>query len=144
MDIKNILKLAAEKKASDLHALVGYPPIFRIDGELFDANKVVGQNTFSVLTSTDLNEFVSKLLPEEIKKKFLNNRDLDYSYEIDGIRFRLNFSFEKGEMKLVARVIKNEEPTLEALGLPPVVAEILNYRQGLVLLTGPIRLNLDG
>ena len=137
MDIKNILKLAAEKKASDVHALVGYFPIFRIDGELFDANKVLGENTFSKLTSTDLNGFVTTLLPEEIKKKFLTERDLDYSYEIDGVRYRLNFSYEKGGVKLVARVIKNEEPTLEALGLPPVVAEILNHRQGLILITGP-------
>ncbi|HZJ41957.1 MAG TPA: PilT/PilU family type 4a pilus ATPase [Patescibacteria group bacterium] len=137
MDIQNILKLAAEKKASDVHALVGYPPIFRIDGELLDANKVSKKNNFSLLTSSDLSGFIDTLLPDEVKKRFLTEKDLDYSYEIDGVRYRLNFSYEKGEMKLVARVIKNEEPTLEALGLPPVVAEILNYRQGLVLLTGP-------
>ena len=137
MEIKNILKIAAEKGASDLHVLVGYPPIFRIDGELFDANKIVGENSFSVLSPENLSSFVDEILNDDSKKIFLEQKDLDFSYEIEGIRYRLNFSFEKGEMKIVARVIKDEEPTLEELGLPPVVSEILNYRQGLVLVTGP-------
>lgn len=137
MEIKNILKLAAEKGASDLHALVGYPPIFRIDGELFDVNKIVGENSFPILTSENLSNFVSEILTEDVKKIFLEKKDLDFSYEVEGTRYRLNFSFEKGEMKIVARVIKDEEPTLEELGLPPVVSEILNYRQGLILVTGP-------
>lgn len=137
MDIKNILRLAAEKNASDFHGLVDYPPIFRIDGELFDANKIVGENSFPKLTETDLENFVDTLLPPEAKKIFFDKKDLDFSCEIGNLRYRLNFSFEKGQMKIVARVIKGEELTLEELGLSSVVAEILNYRQGLVLVTGP-------
>jgi len=137
MDIKNILRLAAEKNASDFHGLVDYPPIFRIDGELFDANKIVGENSFPKLTETDLENFVDTLLPPEAKKIFFDKKDLDFSCEIGNLRYRLNFSFEKGQMKIVARVIKGEELTLEELGFFSVVAEILNYRQGLVLVTGP-------
>jgi twitching motility protein PilT len=137
MDIKNILRLAAEKNASDFHGLVDYPPIFRIDGELFDANKIVGENSFPKLTETDLENFVDTLLPPEAKKIFFDKKDLDFSCEIGNLRYRLNFSFEKGQIKIVARVIKGEELTLEELGLSSVVAEILNYRQGLVLVTGP-------
>jgi twitching motility protein PilT len=137
MDIKNILRLAAEKNASDFHGLVDYPPIFRIDGELFDANKIVGENSFPKLTETDLENFVDTLLPPEAKKIFFDKKDLDFSCEIGNLRYRLNFSFEKGQIKIVARVIKGEELTLEELGFFSVVAEILNYRQGLVLVTGP-------
>ncbi|MDI3496273.1 MAG: twitching motility protein PilT [Patescibacteria group bacterium] len=137
MEIKNILKLAAEKGASDLHALVGQEPILRIDGELLNINKVLGSDFFPILSSTDLLAFVDDLLSEEAKKLFLENKDLDSSCEVEGIRYRLNFSFEKGEMKIVARVIKNDEPSLADLNLPEVVAKILNYHQGLVLVTGP-------
>lgn len=137
MEITNILKVAAEKNASDVHALVGYPPMLRIDGELFDANNILGQGTFSVLTPADLDAFVDILLPPEMKTRFIENKDLDYSHEIEGVRYRLNFSFEKGEMKIVARIIKNDELSLQDLDLPPVVADMLNYRQGLILVTGP-------
>ncbi|MDD3777978.1 MAG: PilT/PilU family type 4a pilus ATPase [Patescibacteria group bacterium] len=137
MEIKNILKLAAEKGASDLHVLVGQEPILRIDGELLSINMVEKVEFFPKLSTSDLSVFVDDLLTEEAKKLFLEKKDLDSSCEVEGTRYRLNFSFEKGEMKIVARVIKNDEPSLTDLNLPAVVSNILNYHQGLILVTGP-------
>lgn len=137
MDIKEILSLASSKNASDLHAVVGYPPIFRIDGELKDANKVLEGESLPVISDQDMEAFKNALLPEKSRELLEKNKDFDYSAEVDGLRYRLNFSFEKGHLKLVARTITDKEVSLEEVGLGKVVSEILGYRQGLVLVTGP-------
>ena len=137
MDAKNILKLAAQKNASDVHLIFGQPPIFRVDGELFDANQIVGKGSFPVFGRDDLENFVANLLDKELLKRFIDKRDLDFGCQVENFRFRVNFSFEKGNMKIVARVIRDEEQTLEGLGLPPVVEKLLEARQGLILVTGP-------
>lgn len=137
MDIKNILRLAAQKKASDVHLIYGQPPIFRVDGELFDSNQMVGAGSFSALDSKDLDLFADDLLGKDLKRRFLDKRDLDFDYQVDDFRYRLNFSFEKGNVRIVARVIMDKEQTLEDLGLSPIVAQLLEARQGLILVTGP-------
>jgi twitching motility protein PilT len=137
MDIKNLLKLAAEKNASDIHLLFGQLPILRIDGELFDANQVVKGGHFTVLSEEDLEAFTTAILDKEQKKRFFDKRDLDLGYQVGDYRYRLNFSFEKNNIKLVGRVINNQDPTLEELGMPDVIAKLMNLHQGLILVTGP-------
>jgi twitching motility protein PilT len=137
MEINNILKLAAEKQASDIHLLFGQPPIFRISGELFDINQVVKGGGFTVLKVADLESFIGVILDREQKKRFLENRDLDLGYQLDDYRYRINFSFEKGHIKIVARVITDQDPTLAELGMPSVLEKILSLHQGLILVTGP-------
>lgn len=137
MKIKHILKLASSKGASDIHLFADNLPVIRIDGVLLELSDNKGEHDVRKLTQRDLLGFVDELLSEELKKVFMEKKDLDSVYEFDGLRFRLNFSFEKDGIKIVARIIKSEEPTLEELGLPPVTKDILNYSQGLVLVTGP-------
>lgn len=137
MKIKNILKEAARSNASDLHLFVDSLPVLRIDGQLVEISEAMPKHNFAKLSNYDLAGFVDELLSDEQKKVFMDKKDLDSVYEFDGLRFRLNFSFEKNGIKIVARIIKDEEPTLEELGLPPVIKDILNYSQGLVLVTGP-------
>ncbi|MFZ2310931.1 MAG: PilT/PilU family type 4a pilus ATPase [Patescibacteria group bacterium] len=138
MNVKNIFKIAAEKKASDLHLMVGREPILRIDGELFTINSVwPGKEYYEILTDTDLSVVLDFLLNKEQKITFYNDKDLDFGYSLDGIRFRVNFSFEKDHLRLVARVIEETKPTLDEIGMPETIKTLLEAHQGLVLVTGP-------
>lgn len=137
MDINNLLKLAAEKKASDIHLLFGQPPVLRIDGQLVDINKTVADGNFSALTADDLKSFLASMLDPEQKSRFFDKRDLDLSYQVDGYRYRVNFYYEKNQVAIVARVIDGNIPTLEEIGMPPVIEELLDLPQGFILMTGP-------
>jgi len=137
MDINNLFKLAAEKRASDIHLLYGQKPIFRIDGSLIDINDVVLDGDFLQLTEVDLENFLSTLLTKEQKIRFFDKRDLDLGYQIDNYRYRVNCSFEKGNIVIVARVINERKPSLADLGMPPVIEDLLDLPQGFILITGP-------
>ncbi|MFA4941161.1 MAG: PilT/PilU family type 4a pilus ATPase [Patescibacteria group bacterium] len=137
MDINNLLKLAAEKKASDVHLLFDQAPILRIDGELKDINEVVPEGNFLKLSNLDLENIIDVLITKEQKARFLDKRDLDFGYQIAGYRYRLNLAFEKNNIMIVARVIDEHQPTLEEIGMPPVVEKLLDLPQGFILVTGP-------
>src|SRR5574344_580145 len=114
MDIKNLFKIAAEKKASDLHLLVGQPPIIRIDGNLVTVNSVwSGKEFYSPLSANDLTIAVELLLNKEQRIRLNKDKDIDCSYDISGVRFRVNISYEKNNLCVVARVIEEKKPTLE-------------------------------
>lgn len=130
MNIKEILKSSVEKKASDIHLVVGIPPVLRIDGELAAVNdKPVSQK--------DMEQAIFSLITPEQKEKFLEKRDLDFGYELGDSRFRVNLHFEKNNMGLVARIINDDMPTLEDLGMPQIIYSLLGLKQGLILVTGP-------
>lgn len=137
MDINNLLKLAAEKNASDIHLLSGQSPILRIDGELFDLNKIIPTGNFSSLTATNLEIFVDTMLSKEQKIKFLKERDLDLGYQVESHRYRVNFAYEKNNISIVARIISEKRQTLQEIGMPPIVEKLLNLPQGFILVTGP-------
>lgn len=137
MDINNLFNLAAEKKASDIHLLFGQSPIFRIDGQLVDANDIVIDGNFSKLSARDLEGFLDTLLSKEQKFRFHDKRDLDLGYQIENIRYRVNCSYEKNNIAIVARIISDSKPSLKDLGMPPVLSELLNLPQGFILITGP-------
>ncbi len=137
MDINKILKLAVEYKASDLHIIFGQTPIFRVDGELFSINDVVKEADFTKINTQDLEEISNSILKPEQKKRFLDKRDLDLSYQLEEHRFRINFSFEKNNIRMVARIIDESKPTLEEIGMPEVIKNLLDLPQGFILVTGP-------
>lgn len=133
MHLEELLGKAVKKGASDIHILVGKPPTLRIDGELtrIDSkmetilpNKAEAL-AFSILTSTQ-------------REKFIKDREIDLSYEAgDGSRFRVNIHWERGNIGIVARIIPNTPPSMEDIGMPEVVYQFLEKKQGLVLMTGP-------
>lgn len=132
MTINDLFKVATQAKASDLHLIVGKPPILRIDGELR-----VMPNT-KILSRTEAEKLVFSIITEKQKKEFLENRELDISYEINGFsRYRINLFWEKDNVGLVARVISTDVPVLEDLGMPPIVHRLIERDQGLILVTGP-------
>jgi len=130
MNIKEILNASVEKKASDIHLIVGLTPFLRIDGDL------VGIDDKPV-TAKEMEQAVFSLISPEQKEKFITARELDFGYELDGLRFRVNLHYERGNVGLVARVISDEMPTLEDLNMSPIVYSLLGLDQGLILVTGP-------
>ncbi len=137
MDINNLFKLAAVKKASDIHLLYGQMPILRIDGQLFDINEVVTDGDFLPLTAIDLESFLDTMLTKDQKARFFDKRDLDLGYQVEAYRYRVNFSFEKNNIQIVARIIDERQPTLKEIGMPEIVDDLLDLSQGFILVTGP-------
>ena len=130
--LENLLKIAVEKKASDMHLVVGKPPIFRIDGELTEMEKA------SPLTPERVKELSHSVLSPQLKEELIREKGVDISYGLEKkARFRLNISYEKENMVLAARVIPLEIPTMESIRMPESVYHFLNLKQGLILITGP-------
>lgn len=132
ININNLFKLATKNKASDLHIIVGKPPILRVDGEL----KIIPD--VEVVTRELAEKMIFGILTERQQKKFIDERELDISYEIaEYSRYRVNLHYEKDNVGLVARVISNQVPSLEDLNMPDVVTQLIQRSNGLVLVTGP-------
>ena len=137
MDLNNLFKIAAQSKASDIHLVYGKTPVIRIDGNLFDINKIIPDAKFTKLGTIELEEVRDFMLTREQKTRFLDKRDLDFGYQVEEYRYRVNFSYEKNNICVVARVIDEKQLSLEELGLPSYVKELLDVPQGFILITGP-------
>jgi twitching motility protein PilT len=128
----SILNSALSRNASDIHFQVGSHPIFRIDGNLipFTAAKPVTSDFMSGCTDMFLNE--------KQKKNLLENRQLDCSVTLPNFthRFRINFFFQRNRLSGTFRVNPITPPTIEGLGLPPLMETLASLPHGLVLITG--------
>lgn len=131
MTIKDLLSASIKSGASDLHLVVGMAPIVRVDGNL----RFIEEG--KPLVAKDLEVMVSSLVSAEQKERFMSSRDLDFGYEHDGFRFRINLCFEKNNLSLVARVINDSIPSLDDIAMPKIIYDLLGLKQGLILLTGP-------
>ncbi len=126
-----LLAAAVKNGASDLHLKVGAPPALRINGALI-AVKI------PALAAEDTKNIASFILQSARWKGELDSvRDWDTSYAVEDVgRFRCNIFRQKGDFALVLRAIPLSVPTVESLGLPPVVKSMAEFERGLVLLTG--------
>lgn len=132
MSLDVLFKVVEKRKASDLHLVVGLPPVLRIDGELEEIS------AHTPLTEKSIKELIFGILDRGQEEKFEREKEMDFAHEIeDGTRFRVNIFFEKGNMSLAARLIPQEVPTMESLDLPEVAYEFARKPHGLVLVTGP-------
>jgi twitching motility protein PilT len=139
MNIKNILNAIVKEGASDLHLVFGLPPMMRQDGLLKKVPEILFNDNSAPekISDLDLEQVAKNILDASQFKRLQEDKDLDAAISNDQARFRLNFSFEKGHLKLVARVIDESKPTLEEIGMPDSVKDLLSLNQGLVLVTGP-------
>jgi twitching motility protein PilT len=131
MILDSFLKTAAERNASDVHLASGRRPFLRIDGQLSEVEEE------EVLKPKELEKIIFEILSEVEKEKFISRRELDFSHEVKGTRFRVNLHYEKGNIGMVARVIPSTIPTMAELELPEVVYDLVRLPQGLILVTGP-------
>lgn len=131
LNILELLKLAFEKKASDIHITVNSPAMFRIHGDLKPVNS-------EVLTPAGTVEMARELMTNEQFQSFMSKGDLDFSYGIPNVsRYRVNAFPQKGNVSLTIRLIPNTIPQMETLGLPAMAEEFAKKPQGLLLVTGP-------
>ena len=131
MDIFKLLEKTIEMKASDLHLVVGMPPMLRIEGALTPIES-------KQVTDEDAQQLVFALLTTEQKDLFLVNRELDFSYDHEGKgRFRVNVYHQKGFVSAALRLIPSEIKSIEDLNLPKLYHTFVNLRQGFILVTGP-------
>ncbi|BEP28977.1 type IV pilus twitching motility protein PilT [Helicovermis profundi] len=132
MDIKDLLGVALEYKASDIHFTVGIPPVFRIDGKLIRL-KDIGR-----IMPDDTKQIADQLFDDYTRKVFEENGEVDFSHSIIGIgRFRVNIFKQRGSISLALRAVPLEVPTTEDLKLPDIINKLADNRRGLVLVTGP-------
>src|ERR1041385_2237173 len=104
MHINDLLKIASERKASDLHLKVGSHPVLRINGELIplvETKRLMPEDTIAMAVS------------------IMSNREIDIAYSVPGLgRFRCNVFQQRGTVGLVLRVIPVKILTVKELGLP--------------------------
>lgn len=130
--MENLLRLAIEKGASDLHLGALSPPLLRIGGKIVP---VEGQPR---LTPETLKQYFEALATEKQRQEFYQQQELDFSYTLPGVsRFRVNACWQRGAISLVLRAIPAQIPALEKLGLPEVCKSLILKPRGLVLVTGP-------
>ena len=130
--LKRILETAIKEQASDIHFSPGRPPILRIFGELFPLVKE------KVITPEDSKNLAFLLMGEDQRKKFLAEKDLDFSYDFEGkARFRVNAFFQMKKVSIAMRLIPSKIRTIEELNLPPILHQFAKAQQGFVLICGP-------
>ena len=129
--MRELLEDMVSKGASDLHITAGLPPQLRIDGSVASTN-------FPVLTGDETRRLAYSILNDEQKKRFENEKELDFSFGVQGIsRFRANVFQQRGVTAMAIRQIPYEIHTFEQLGLPQVCRDLIGKMQGLILVTGP-------
>ncbi len=131
MHINDLLKMAVERRASDLHLKVGAFPILRIDGvlkPLSEMRRIVQEDTMAMAFS---------IMSARQKEKFKTDLEIDTSYQVPNLgRFRCSVFQQRGTVGLVLRVIPTRILTIRELLLPPVLERICMEQRGLVLCTG--------
>jgi twitching motility protein PilT len=126
-----LLKQMVELGSSDLHLSVGQPPNIRAKGEL----QAMGSEP---LSSEVLRSLLYEILTKEQIAEFEKNLDFDFGYTAEGIaRFRGNLFMKSTGIAAVFRQIPYRIAKIEDLGLPPVAQSLCEYKNGLVLVTGP-------
>lgn len=132
LDITEMLRMTVEYGASDLHIVVGRPPVIRVDGNLMNLEH-------PPLTAADTRRLIYGILTDIQKQKFEEHKDLDFSLSISSVaRFRVNAHFQRGSVAASFRMIMNQIKTYEELGLPRAICDTFTKRpNGFVLVTGP-------
>ena len=128
--IDAFLQLAMAQGCSDIHLAVGVPPMLRLRGDLMPIK-------FRELSAAELESYVQEILTPAQQETIRDGHDLDFSYvSADGGRFRVNVFRKDSGPGAVFRYIPGEVPSLDSLDLPPVLKQLCDFHQGMVLVTG--------
>jgi twitching motility protein PilT len=129
--INDLLKMAIERNASDVHLKVGQHPVIRINGDLFplvDIKRLLQEDTIAIASS---------IMNDRQKQRFKKNLEIDMAHSVAGLgRFRCNIFQQRGTVGMVFRVIPVKILGFEALNLPQVLKKVCQEKRGMVLVTG--------
>jgi twitching motility protein PilT len=128
--IDAFLKLGTDQGCSDIHFAVGLPPLLRMHGDLMPIK-------FRDLSQAELEGYITEIVSKPNQDRLRKGHDVDFSYvSSNGGRFRVNVYRKDTGVGATFRAIPADPPTLERLGLPPIVKKLCDYHQGMILVTG--------
>ncbi len=131
LELQELLKLAVQRQASDLHLKVGVTPVLRIDHTL------VHLQEYPRLSRADLDAIVALVTTEGQRQQFAERHELDLGYGVQGLgRFRANLFQQRGTIGIAFRVIPLQIQTIDGLNLPPVIGKLAMEPRGMILVTG--------
>lgn len=131
MTLNDLLKFTVQQKASDLHLKPMRPPLLRVEGKLLPIKS-------APIPPEEIQKMLLEVLTPKQKAHLDEHLYVDFGYSLPGVsRFRATMFFQRGSISAVFRRIPFSFPSLEDWGLPPVLAELCQVNQGLVLVTGP-------
>jgi len=131
LHIDELLELIIARKGSDLHIASGIPPCIRSEGNL-------EPTPYENMAPLDIQQLMYAILTDEQIQKFESTWELDFSYALQKkARFRVNIFRDKGSVAASLRLIPTKIPTLEDMGMPPILEKLTHTRRGLILVTGP-------
>lgn len=133
MSLDDLLELCIEKEASDIHFSALEKIGLRINGKIYFIDN------YEKLSHKEARHLVFSLVQNPImRKQVFEDRELDCAFEHkSGVAFRVNIFFKRGRLAGVLRRIASQAKSMEELGLPEAVTQLLNAKQGLLLVTGP-------
>jgi twitching motility protein PilU len=130
MNVKPLFKLMVEKKASDLFFAPFAPAKIKIDGKIMPVNKLE-------MTPKMVKQAAYELMDEGQLDQFTRELEIDFAISETGLgRFRVNVFQQRGNVAMVLRYITSELPTLDELGMPEQLKDMIMLRRGLVLMVG--------
>ena len=128
--IDAFLKLGTDQGCSDIHFSVGLPPLLRMHGDLMPIK-------FRDLSQAELEGYIVEIVSKPNQERLRKGHDVDFSYvSSNGGRFRVNVFRKDTGIGATFRAIPADPPTLERLGLPPIVKKLCDHHQGMILVTG--------
>ena len=128
--LTDLIALAQERRASDIHITVGLPPVLRVDGALTDAGDIPVDDAFA-------DSAAGELLPPEQLEIYRRDGEADLAVTISGARIRVNIFRQQGHTALALRLLPLRVPTVQELSIPDVLVRQAEKPRGLVLITGP-------
>jgi twitching motility protein PilT len=129
--IDDLLRLMLDEGGSDLHITAGSPPVMRLDGEITKLE-------LPVMHAAETEELVRSIAKDTHIKRLFEQGGADFAITFrDDARFRVSIFLQKGSMGMVARLIPRRILSMEEIGLPPAMADLIRMPRGLILVTGP-------
>ena len=124
------LRLCVEKNASDLYFTANAPAMLRIEGEMLAIGK-------TLMTSEFVQELANSILTPEQQEAFAQHNEIDLASQAGGLgRFRVNVFRQRGAVAMVMRYVRSDIPTVESLGLPETLKDLVMLRRGMILMVG--------
>lgn len=127
-----LLGVVIDNKGSDFYYTVGTYPAIKISGEIILVNEGI-----EIISPVAARDFAQSLITNDQHEKLLETKNLDFSFQFQDSRFRGNVSFQNGCYMTVLRLLSQNIPSIQDLGLPLIYQDITRTGQGLILVTGP-------
>lgn len=133
IDLDTLLASAIRREATSVHLAVGCMPVCRVDGKVLHMDVVP-------ISVEDIERLIFPIISEKQKSDLYRDLELDFAYTQpqENRRFRMNVFFDKGNLAIVAKIISSEIKSFDELGLPSILHNIVNKKNGLVIVSGPV------